>query len=325
MTRFFLALTVGVLTALPLAADTSKAVTEHILPRYADFAKQARALADVASKDCAVTEMLPAYTAAYDAWIAVSHIQFGPVESRGSAPALSYWPDPKNRTGKAIARLMAEDTSALTDPEEFKEVSIAAQGFPALERLLTEDHPDQDAACDLRRAIATFIGQTAGDLNGDWQAGYGAGFAQAEVPSYQTPEETRRALYTALSTSLAYLHDQRLGRPLGSFDKPYPTRAEARRSGRSLRHILLNLGALQDLTQVAFADVTTPALSSSFQEAIARAEALDDPSLAGVADPAKRFKIEVLQRAVRDVQELVAKQIAGALGIAAGFNALDGD
>ncbi|MDF3414981.1 imelysin family protein [Sulfitobacter sp. M57] len=325
MIRFLVPLTYGVLSALPVAADTRQAVFDHIMPRYATFAQSAQSLAEVSAQDCLVKGMLPQYHAAYDAWVSVSHIQFGPVEQRSSAPALSYWPDPKDRTGKAIARLIAEGAAPLADPDEFKEVSIAAQGFPALERLLTEDQPDPDAACVLRRAIATFIAKTADDLNKDWQSGFGADFAKSETQAYQTPEETRRALYTALSTSLAFLHDQRLGRPLGSFDKPRPTRAEARRSERSQRHIILSLSALDDLTRTAFADVTTPQLQSAFNEAIARAEALNDPALAGVADPAKRFKVEVLQRAVRDVQEAVAKQIAGALGITAGFNALDGD
>lgn len=69
----------------------------------------------------------------------------------------------------------------------------------------------------------------------------------------------------------------------------------------------------------------TDELRDAFDTAIARAEGLDDPDLAGVADPAKRFRVEVLHRAVRDVQVLVAKQIAGSLGITAGFNSLDGD
>lgn len=324
MIRFFASCLLGASLITPAVADTRAAVGEHIIPHYAAFSNAASALADVAGRDCSVSSILPAYHAAFDAWIAVSHIQFGPIETRGTALALSFWPDPKDRVGKAIARLLAEQPDL--DPQSFAEVSIAAQGFMALERFLT-DPALQDTAfgCDMRRAIANYIAGAAGDLEDDWQAGYGAEFAAGNVPSYQTVAETRRALYTAISTSLAFQHDARLGRPLGTFDRPHPKRAEVRRTSRSQRHIVLSLAALKELTQVGFADVVTDEVHRAFDTAIARANALNDPDLSGVSDPVRRLKVEVLQRAVRDVQVLVAEQVAGALGITAGFNSLDGD
>ena len=63
----------------------------------------------------------------------------------------------------------------------------------------------------------------------------------------------------------------------------------------------------------------------AFAEARTRADELNDPALEGVADPAKRFKVEVLQRAVNDVRNAINTEIGKPLGITAGFNALDGD
>ena len=103
------------------------------------------------------------------------------------------------------------------------------------------------------------------------------------------------------------MHDQRLGRPLGTFDRPRPTRAEARRSGRSLTHIVLSLDALEALAVTLAGDV--PDTQAAFAAARARAVALEDPTLAGVADPAKRFKVEVLQQAVRAIQVAVIDEI----------------
>lgn len=65
--------------------------------------------------------------------------------------------------------------------------------------------------------------------------------------------------------------------------------------------------------------------SATFADAQARADALEDPALQGVAQPAERFKVEVLQQAVRAVQVAVIDEIGAPLGITAGFNALDGD
>ncbi|MEO0914451.1 MAG: imelysin family protein, partial [Pseudomonadota bacterium] len=123
---------------------------------------------------------------------------------------------------------------------------------------------------------------------------------------------------------LEFLHDQRLGRPLGSFERPKPRQAEARRSGRSLRNITLALTSLREMTE-ALAGENAPGTLAAFDKAIAHAEALDDPALQGVADPAKRLKVEVLQRMVRDIQVEVIEEIGRGLGVTAGFNALDGD
>ena len=132
-------------------------------------------------------------------------------------------------------------------------------------------------------------------------------------------------MFTSVPTALESLHDQRLGRPLGTFDRPRPKRAEARRSDRSLRHIVLTLASLQDLVDKSFGDLQTPDLNAAFEDAIARAETLEDPTLAGVADPARRFKVEVLQRAVRDIRPALMNEVGAPLGISAGFNSLDGD
>ncbi|MCY4179353.1 MAG: imelysin peptidase, partial [Litoreibacter sp.] len=118
--------------------------------------------------------------------------------------------------------------------------------------------------------------------------------------------------------------DQRLGRPLGTFERPRPRRAEARRSERSLRHIELSLAALEELA-TTFYSGDLNLTKSAFADARARAAALDDPALAGVADPSKRIRIEALQRTVRDIQNAVNTEIGKPLGITAGFNALDGD
>ena len=72
-------------------------------------------------------------------------------------------------------------------------------------------------------------------------------------------------------------------------------------------------------------DTDLTATKAAFAEAITRADALDDPALQGVADPAQRFKVEVLQQSVRAIQVAVIDDIGTPLGITAGFNALDGD
>ncbi len=123
-------------------------------------------------------------------------------------------------------------------------------------------------------------------------------------------------------TGLEFTKDQRLGRPMGTFERPRPTRAEAWRSGRSQRNVVLSLEALRVLaTELAEA----PETDTAFARAIATAEALDDPVFAGVADPGKRFRLEALQQEIAQVQTVAATEIGAALGVSQGFNSQDGD
>ncbi|WP_299678684.1 imelysin family protein [uncultured Roseobacter sp.] len=315
------------LVAIPttLAAGVSTVVTDHILPAHARFAAATQDLA-AATEACDQTEMRAGYHAAFDAWMGVNHIQFGPIEAEGLSLAIAFWPDPKNQTEKALARLIAAEDPAVHDPAQFAEVSVAAQGLMALESLLYTEREETAYTCALTQAVAGHLARNATRLETAWRESHADLLTDPgpENDTYKSQAEAQRVLYTALSTGLEFLHDQRLGRPLGTFDRPRPKRAEARRSERSLRNITLSLQALQALA-IALAGEDIPKSQMAFADTLARAGALDDPALQGVADPAARFRIEVLQQGVAAIQRAVAEEIGAALGVRAGFNALDGD
>lgn len=211
-----LAILFAVLTT-PAFADVDAVLNDHIAARYATLAEAAQKLAETAAADCTPAAVLPAYHAAYDAWIGISHIQFGPVEDQGLALAMAYWPDPKDSTAKAIARLSTDTDPAVNDPADFAQVSAAAQGFTALERVLIEDQPDATYACALTQAIATGLATKSAQLANDWPD-FATLMSTAGVDGntrFQSPQEAQRALYTALSSGLEFVEDQRLGRPLG--------------------------------------------------------------------------------------------------------------
>lgn len=317
----------ALLTCLPavLPAGVETVARDHILPGYQDFAAATEVLVS-STQDCDRAAMQVGYHTAFDAWVAVSHIQFGPIETQGLSLAIAFWPDPKNQTEKALGRLIAAEDAAVEEQAQFAEVSVAAQGLMALERLLFTDRDQSTYTCALTQAIAAQLAANAGELEAAWREGHADLLTNPgpENAAYQSQAEAQRVIYTALSTGLEFLHDQRLGRPLGTFDRPRPKRAEARRSQRSQRNIVLSLQALDDLaTALAAADI--PKTKAAFAEALTRAEALDDPALQGVADPARRFRIEVLQQQVAAIQQAISEEIGAPLGVRAGFNALDGD
>ncbi|MEM9901294.1 MAG: imelysin family protein [Pseudomonadota bacterium] len=313
---------------LPTAAwaGVDEAVEAHILPGFAQFAEASAALAASAQAACTGSDLEAAYHAAFDAWLGVSHIVFGPIEDQGLTLSFAYWPDPRNQTGRTLGRLIADEDPVARDPEAYAGVSVAAQGFFALERMLYEPNDNADYACALTRTIAATLSANAASVNAAW-----ADFAEmvqsagAEGNSrFTTQEDAERAMFTALSTGLEFIHDQRLARPLGTFDRPRPNRAEARRSGRSLRNVEVALLALRDLSR-AFSDTETPRLETAYDKALGRIDQIDAGDFSGVDTPIGRLRVEALQVDVKEVQIETMNEIGAVKGLSAGFNVLDGD
>ena len=271
--------------------------------------------------------MRAAYHDAFDAWTGVSHLRFGPSETEDRAFALAFWPDPRGSTPKALGTLIRDQDPAVNSPEDFATVSVAARGFYALEFLLYDPQVtgggDEDYRCALLRAVAADISANAAAILGDWESGYGNLMSNPGNDTYRTATEAAQQFFTALSTGLEFASTTRLGRPMGTFDRPRPKRAEARRSGRSLRNVVLSLESAQDLAALLSGD--DPDVDDAFENAIREASELDDPVFAGVAEPQGRFRVEALQQRIEVIRRLLAEDIGPRLGIAAGFNSLDGD
>jgi uncharacterized protein len=316
------AILLALLLATPAAADTADVVLNHIRPGHAAFAGSARALA--ALDTCDVQLLRPAFHQAYDDWLRVSHLRFGPAEEEGRGLAILFWPDPKGLGWKSQRRLLSEDPATLT-PDALARLSIAARGLSGLERLLyPPDDLDADP-CPLIRASAEDLSRMATALEQEWGA-YGDLLLTAGEPGNQrflAKDEATQVLFTQLAAGLDFIADRRLGRPLGILELPRPDLAEARASQRALRNVTLSLQALRDLAaQLA---PNSPKTLAAFDHAIELAVALDDPVFDGLSDPAGWLKVEILQQAVRATRAAALAEIGPALGVGLGFNALDGD
>lgn len=306
----------------------------HILPRFEALADTSQALATAASADCrSESETLrSAYGMAFDAWVSASHLRFGPTEVNDRAFALAFWPDSRGATPRVLASLIADADPIAASADRYDEVSIAARGFYALEFLLYDealsDAGDPDYRCTLIQTISTDIATTSAAILNDWETSY---VDEVSNPGphaiYRTEEEVLQEMFKALGTGLQFTSDTRLGRPLGTFDRPRPARAEARRSGRSASHILLSLASLRDLaTHLASGNAAlAERLETQFTSASGQLAALNDPVFAGVAAPQTRLKVEIIQQAVDAIRETVTQELGPTLGVAAGFNSLDGD
>lgn len=301
------------------AALAQKAEETHIRPAYRRLAETTAALIAPAEA-CDAKALRGAYHEAFDAWMGAQHIAFGPIERENRRFAMAFWPDAKGFTAKALDRLIrAEDPAALT-PEAFAKVSVAARGLLALERMLFDDDgPIAELTgyrCALTAAIARDLAATAAAIDAEWAA---AG------PETAHPD----TLYASFDSGLESLTALRLGRPLGSLERPRPRRAEAWRSGRSMRDIRLSLAALAALYRDVFAAALSPEARARFDAALARTEVVagraPDDLPGALEDPQTRIKLEALQTRLRNLQGLAREIVAPALGAQIGFNSLDGD
>ncbi|MCE0505932.1 imelysin family protein [Roseivivax sp. GX 12232] len=319
------------LAAAPALAGVAEVVDDHVLPATAAFAEATAVLEGAAAADCRGEALRPAYQDAFDAWLGISHLTLGPLEEDGTGLAIGFWPDARGMVGRTVARLVADEDPVARDTEGFSEVSVAGRGLFALERLLYDEafagYGADDYACTLAKAIAADLARMGGAVDAAWREDFAQTLktAGAEDNSrFLDDREAAQALYTALATGLDFTAQQRLGRPMGSFEAPKPQVAEARRSDRPLRNVVLSLEALRELA-MTLSDAPIPRTEAAFDRALETARTLDDPRLAGVAEPAGRLRVEALQTEIRAVTRAAAEEIAPALGVSVGFNSADGD
>lgn len=326
---------IAALLPLPALAQSSlleTAVNGHIIPRYTRVAATAEALEQAALQDCTQhsEHLRAAYHAGFDAWIGVTHLRFGPSEVENRAFAMAFWPDKKGFTAKALDRLIAAEQPL----GNFSQSSIAGRGYFALDMLLYDPRFSEvstDYTCRLVQAITADISGMADGILQDWTEEYGAYLITAGSetnPLYLSESEGIQELFKAVLTGLELTQAQRLARPMGSFEHPRPNRAEARRSNRSLRNIVVALQASTELTNMLTAYVgggLSQQVDASLALSLRLAQNLDDPILAGVVTINGRFRVEALQSSIIAAATLITDEFGAALGVNPGFNALDGD
>ncbi|MGR3781978.1 MAG: imelysin family protein [Albimonas sp.] len=317
-----------------LAKIAETALETQVLPGHKRFASATAALAE-AAQGCARPAVLrAAYHRAFDDWMAISHLRFGPAEAEGRALAIEFWPDPRGFVRRAVDGLLEAEDPAVDDPDAFREVSVAARGLMAIERLVFDaDRPDvtRGYPCRLLGAIAADLARTAEALHVDWRDSHAPDMrraAKGEGAIYRSVEEPPRAFYTALMGGARMTVEKRLGEPLGTYQRAWPRKAEAWRSARSLRNVELSLQALQALAECFAPALDAEALKSQragWERAVQLARRAPSPLHEAVEDPGRRFAIESVQSAAETARERFEHLAGPAVGVSPGFNALDGD
>jgi uncharacterized protein len=321
-----LALTLALIAA-PAAADVAEVLDQHILPGVHGFADAASALAVTAAADCTRGAVLPAYSAAFDAWLPIADLRLGPSEA---APlTIAFWPDERSRGARTLAGLIAAGDPALSDPAGFAQQSAAARGFFALDLMLGDAefaYGTGDPGCALVATLTADLASQAQALAegwGEWEIILRDPGTPGNV-TYLTLDEARGAIFTQIITSLTLTTDTRLARPLGTFDAPHPARAEGWRTGRPLANTLGTVRAAHAMATL-LAGAPLPLSDTALSQIERAAAAITDPSFQDIADPAARLKLEILSQRISALREALEHELTAQFGVSLGFNATDGD
>lgn len=346
---------VAVLAASPWPAANRAVVNEHIIPRYQHLVEATAELEKHSRKFCAapdeggLADLRAEFQRTMDAWMAIQHVRFGPVELYLRYNRFQLWPDKHNTAERQLSKALAEQDAAQLADDKFPYASVALQGLSAYERLLFDGDANSERflgvgqdgyPCRLLEAIAHNLARMSADVQREWATGASSYrdivFDAEHGNSYfESSAEFSARMLNNLYTSLQFIVDQKLLSPLGSTAaEANPRRAESWRSRRSLRNITLNLEAAESLYLIAYsaplkADVRNAGLDREIREAFGRAlnAALDirQPLYDALQSESGRQSVERLLTAASELKRLLGGPLPAALDLSLGFNSLDGD
>ena len=300
---------------------------EVAIPLYADYDAQARSLAATAP-DCTGdwrASVRPAFVTSLLAWRRLEAAGAGPAAVPETAARVYFWPDKHGTAGRQLAAALKDQPAGLETAAGLAGQSAGLQSLAALEQLLYGDAATSAFACRFGLAIAGFQAQLAAQM--------AATFAEDATPG----ANFALAMFTGMRTTLDTVIQLDLERPFGT--DLATARGERARGWRGDLSLPLIGAALETVERVYTApggfstEIQASAELSAFdavlrarlQAARAAVPEIREPLQVAVSDPAARPQVEKLLDELRAVRRLLVERLAPALGLAAGFNALDGD
>ncbi len=330
------------------AAIVRATLERHIRPGYGQVAKTSKNLALIMNAACRTEEGVNTPTIAKSfmdvatAWVSVQHIRFGPVTDENRYDRIAFWPDPRNLTSRQMSKVLADRDQSVISADSLAKKSIALQGLTALERLMTmkpaEAKEDASFRCQYAQAITENLVRITSAVATAW--GPNADFTRvwqspgAQNPLYRDDREAAMEVMKSLSGGLQFLYERKLQAPLAdTIEKARPKRAELWRSGTTLEALDANFESLMELyiksgisdyIKTTDEDLDTT-LMTSYEQALVTLKAVDKPFRQAAKDQALRPKMDYLRFLAEDLAKRSAGNLAIALDLSLGFNALDGD
>lgn len=346
-----LALVFTMFTSPALAANTTvqQAIDGFVRPAYAAFATTAAAANKDTQALCAVPspENLATARKSFEnlvgAWSEIEIVRFGPVTEQNRLEKILFWPDRKSIGLKQVQAALADKDASAADPATLKDKSVAMQGLGALEFVLfgagADDlgQPGDAYRCAYGQAISANVEGMAVAARDAWQAPDGIAKSWAgpgaDNALYRSDDEAMTELFNVFVHGLEMTRDVRLNGFLGETagdDKP--KQAIFWRSGATTASLQGNLDGMRKLFDASGLATKLPADTAWIAQSIAFEFNTADRMLGGAAGPIadvlgdpQRGGLPAVRLITSHLSELFGTNLAGALGLTAGFSSLDGD
>ncbi len=328
-------------------------IVDYIRPAMSDFAGATEKLPEAVTSVCRTGDekSADAFKAAYSqtlqSFARIQFLRFGPLLDDDRLSRLAFLPDPRGIAQRQIRKIYAKQDADVGAPESLKGKSVAVQGLTALELIafdknsalvLGQPGERKDFTCAYAQAIARNLATTAESLVADWAdpAGYSAVLLSADAGNerFHSSREAVEAVFNALVTGLIIVRDQDVLPALGSSrEDAKPRRFPFSRSGNAVVYLTGELRGVQDALGSLDLKELTPddfqwifdTLTFEFGNAQILLTRLQPPLRQTFREGGSYEEVKVLAIALKSIRDTMAEELAGALELAGGFNALDGD
>lgn len=332
-----------------LAVD--RTIDRVVAPGYAALATATDALVGSLSRLCAepgggTLEAARAdFATAVIAFSRVELFRFGPARENNRFERLFFWPDRRGRGRRQVEALIAREDEATLDVAALRQKSVAVQGFLALETVLAGKGSRgladgiADFRCRQGLTIAGAIDRTVRRIHRGWVEPGGFGAVMRSVgpdnPVYRSHGEVVEDFLGAASEQLGVVVRLKLHRMLRDGPKTAkPKAAPFWRSGLARASIVANVDGVAALLDEGDLGSLLPASDAGLAEQIASElrRARDEVSaMSGgglpeiLSNPEKHRGLAEAAARLGAATTAFAERFPAALGLAAGFNSLDGD
>lgn len=334
---------------LPAAGLGAQLTQGYIAPAMSDFRTAAtkvhRAIQEVCQPKAhgSTHDVEQAFRQLVLAWSGIEFLRFGPLVDANRFERIYFWPDPRGITARQVQALLAQPAAEIPDALALAKQSVAVQGLPALEYTLYRESgllsadagPGRESTCVFANAVAGNIEHIADELAAQWKVGgpYAQLFSSPapDNPLYRDTQEVAAEMIKALSTGLQFQRDVKLAPALAQG----PDHSKARRAPfwRSNQTVVSLEGAVGGMlafyraADLPFGDSAwiDENVQGELQRTLEHLSALSAPTEQLFTDESGHRQLVLVKLLVGNVKDLVDQDVAPALGVRIGFNALDGD
>lgn len=344
MRRFLAAISLSFLTAVPAAAVdyksfVEKTVSDYIQLEFSAFQREAAGLKEAVGALCSAetAENRAAFAATFRQSVTrfarLSFLRFGPMAQEDRLERLAFLLDPRGIGLRQVSKLVAAKDQTTLEVATLADKSVAVQGLTALQFLAFDKNgavvlgvEADPYKCRYAEAIAANVATIAQELDAGWR--------NTDVFAGLPPKEAAEDVFNALVTGVTILRDQEVLAALGpSQKKARPQRVPFSRSRNGMAYLKAEVSGIRDALEASAyrsglaADVEwlADSVGFEFKNALDALEAVPSPIRSTLREDINYGKFKYLVISLGSLREMLSPELAGALEMTGGFNALDGD